>query len=92
LEGAVAFLKERKTLDLLGMCCGKINMEDMKKLSEAGRLKKDQIVIPKYMENMDEYMRALDIIAKTNHIDELDSDGDLESPAFRPETGNDEIN
>jgi hypothetical protein len=83
LEGAVAFLKERKTLDLAGMCCGKISMEDMKKLSEAGKLRKDQNAVPKFMENMDEYMRALDIIAKTNHIDELDSDGDFESPAVR---------
>jgi hypothetical protein len=84
----VAILKERKTLDFYGMCCGKINMEDMKKLSEAGKLKKDQIVLPKFMENMDEYMRALDIIAKTNHIDELDSEGDFEiTDNKNPETG-----
>jgi hypothetical protein len=37
----VAILKERKTLDFYGMCCGKINMDDMKKLSEAGKLKKE---------------------------------------------------
>ena len=61
------------------MCCGKINMEDMKKLSREGKLKKEQLVIPKFMENMDEYMRALDIIAETNHIDDLDNEGDLES-------------
>ena len=37
---------------------------------------------------MDEYMRALDIIAKTNHIDELDSEGDFEiTDDSKPETG-----
>ena len=79
MEGAVALLKERKTLDFEGMCCGKISMEDMKKLSEAGKLKKDQIVLPKIMQNMDEYIRALDIIAKTNHIDEVDLYGQIDN-------------
>jgi len=46
----------------------------MKKLSAAQRLNKEKIIIPKFMENMEEYMRALDIIAKCNHVDEFDFD------------------
>lgn len=33
LEGAVSILKERKTLDIYGMCCGKLCLDDMKRLS-----------------------------------------------------------
>jgi hypothetical protein len=33
------------------------------------RLKKDNILLPSFMNNMEEYMRAMDIIAKTNFID-----------------------
>jgi hypothetical protein len=32
LEGAVSILRERKTLDFYGLCCGKISLEDMKRL------------------------------------------------------------
>jgi hypothetical protein len=41
LEGAVTILKERKTLDFHGMCCGKISLEDMKRLGKMNKLKKD---------------------------------------------------
>lgn len=41
LEGAVAILRERKTLDFHGLCCGKISIEEMKRLSKAGKLKKE---------------------------------------------------
>jgi len=71
LEGAVSVLRERKTLDFHGMCCGKISIEDMKRLSAQKKLKKEGIKIPPFMQDMDEYMRALDIIARVNHIDEL---------------------
>lgn len=53
------------------MCCGKISIEDMKRLSAQKKLKKEGIKIPPFMQDMDEYMRALDIIARVNHIDEL---------------------
>ena len=72
LEGAVSVLRERKSLDFHGMCCGKISIEDMKRLSAQKKLKKEGIKIPPFMQDMDEYMRALDIIARVNHIDELD--------------------
>jgi hypothetical protein len=57
----------------------------MKKLSAAQKLNKDKIVIPKFMENMDEYMRALDIIAKCNHVDEFDFDIATEAAGFAAE-------
>lgn len=41
LEGALTFLKERKTLDMMGMICGKLCIEDMKRLSTAQKLRKD---------------------------------------------------
>lgn len=70
LEGAVAILKERSTLDFHGLCCGKISLEDMKRLGAMKKLKKEQIKIPPFMRDMDQYMAALDIIARVNHIDE----------------------
>lgn len=70
LEGAVTILKERKTLDFHGLCCGKISIEDMKRLGVAKKLRKEQIKIPPYMRDMDQYMHALDIIAKVNYIDD----------------------
>jgi len=53
LEGAVAILRERKTLDFYGLCCGKISMEDMKRLSGQKKLKKEQIKIPPFMRDME---------------------------------------
>ena len=42
----------------------------MKQLAEAKKLKKDCIKIPPFMRNLEEYLRALDRIAKVNFIDE----------------------
>lgn len=70
LEGAVAVLRERKTLDFHGLCCGKISIEEMKRLSEKGKLRKEAIKIPPFMRDIDQYLTALDIIAQVNHIDE----------------------
>lgn len=71
LEGAVNILRERRTLDFHGLCCGKISMEDMKRLAAQKKLKKEIIKIPPFMRDMDQFMKALDIIAKVNHIDEF---------------------
>ena len=37
------------------------------------------------MENMDEYMRALDIIAKVNHVDEFNIENEEEQPTNKTE-------
>jgi len=50
------------------MICGKISLEDLKKPHIASILNKEGIVVPPCMVDMAEYMRALDIIAETNHI------------------------
>lgn len=50
--------------------CGKISYDDLTKPNIAKKLEKEKIKLPPYIENMDEYMAALDIIAKTNHIPE----------------------
>lgn len=44
-------------------------MDDMKRPKIINGLKKDKNLIPPFMEDFDSYMRALDIIAETNHID-----------------------
>jgi hypothetical protein len=54
------------------LCCGKISLDDVKRLGAQQKLFKDKIIIPKFMDNFDEYMRALDIIAKCNHVDEFE--------------------
>lgn len=74
LEGAVAILSERKELDFHGLCCGKISLDDVKRLGAAKKLRKEQIKLPPFMQDMDQYMRALDIIARVNHIDEFVED------------------
>jgi hypothetical protein len=53
LEGAVAILSERRTLDFHGLCCGKISIEDMKKLSANKKLRKENIKVPPFMRDMD---------------------------------------
>lgn len=41
LEGAVAILSERKELDFYGLCCGKISLDDVKRLGAAKKLRKE---------------------------------------------------
>lgn len=73
LEGAIEFLQERNTLDIVGLCCGKISLEDIKRPKIYNNLRKEKNLVPLFMENWDSYMKALDIIAETNHI-ELNTD------------------
>ena len=51
-------------MDFLGLCCGKISLEDLRKPNIAKKLKKEQLTLPPFMQDMDRYMHALDIIAK----------------------------
>jgi hypothetical protein len=70
LEGAVNFLQERKTIDLIGLFCGKISIEDLKKPKIQKILNKERLVLPNFVDNMQDYERALDIIAECNLIPE----------------------
>ena len=51
--------------------CGKISIEELRRPVIERRLKKENILIPTFMINMENYMKALDIIAKTNFVDHL---------------------
>lgn len=62
-------MRDRKSLDFHGLCCGKLSLDDMKRPKIINGLKKEKNLIPPFMEDFDSYMRALDIIAETNHID-----------------------
>jgi len=48
--------------------CGKLSIEDVKKPLILKKLKKDCITIPPFMQDMDQYMAALDIISTVNNI------------------------
>ena len=68
LEGAVQFLQNRHTIDIMGLFCGKISFEDLAKPKIQKVLNKESIKLPTFMQDMERYMGALDIIARTNHI------------------------
>lgn len=68
LEGAVMFLQNRHEIDIIGLFTGKISLEDLMKPKIQKVLNKESIKLPPFMKDMDRYMAALDIIAKTNHI------------------------
>ena len=69
LEGEIMLLKERKTIDFIGLLCGKLSLDDLKRPAIERRLKKEGLLLPPFMQNMTEYMKGLDIIAKTNFIE-----------------------
>ena len=68
LEGAVKILSNRKTLDFKGLMCGKISMQDIDRTEIYELLNYEDQLLPPFMEDMDEYMKCLDEIAKVNHI------------------------
>ena len=68
MEGAVQFLQNRHTIDIIGLFTGKISLEDLQKPKIQKVLNKESIKLPPFMQDMDKYMEALDIIARTNHI------------------------
>jgi hypothetical protein len=43
-------------------------LEDLKKPHISSKIKKENITIPPIMQDMDKFMKALDIISKVNHI------------------------
>jgi len=71
LEGAVYFLKNRHTIDIIGLFTGKISLEDLARPKIQKVLNKENIKLPTFVADMDKYMSALDVIARTNLIDTL---------------------
>jgi len=67
LEGAINILKARKNIDFIALYTGKLSLDDLSKVEK--KVKKESILMPVFMADMDSYNKALDIIAKWNHID-----------------------
>lgn len=68
LEGAVEFLQNRNNIDIIGLFTGKISMDDLNRPKIQKVLNKEGIKLPTFVQDMDKYMAALDIIARTNLI------------------------
>jgi hypothetical protein len=63
-------LELRKEIDWQAFYSAKLNLEDLKRQKIMKALKRDDgIVIPKFVENVDEYVKCLDVIAKHNFIE-----------------------
>lgn len=62
-------LRERKNIDFIALYTGKLSLEDLNRPVIEKKLKKENILLPTFMADMDSYLAALDIIAKWNHID-----------------------
>jgi len=71
LEGAVQVLQQRKSLNFKGLLCGKISLKDLKRYAISSILNYEGLKLPLFMHDMDEYMRCLDVIAETNHIETM---------------------
>ena len=69
LEGAMKLLEHRKEIDWQGFYSAKLNLEDLKRPKLMKKLRKDDIVLPKFVENVEEYVKCLDVIAKHNFVD-----------------------
>ena len=67
-KGAVAILKNRKSINFKNLYSGKLNLEDCKRLTKDKLLNKSGLVYPYFMKDENEYHRVLDIIAKCNFI------------------------
>ena len=71
LEGAVDFLRNRKNIDIVGLYTGKISLEDLRKPKIQKVLNKEGLKLPTFISDMEKYHAALDIVARTNHIETL---------------------
>jgi hypothetical protein len=50
LEGAIQILRERTNIDFLGLYCGKLSLEDLKRPMIEKRIKKDcGLILPTFM-------------------------------------------
>lgn len=62
-------LKHRKNIDWKGFYSAKLNLEDLKRPKIMKSLKKDDIVLPKFVQNVESYVKCLDVIAKHNFVE-----------------------
>lgn len=68
LEGAMELLEKRRQIDWKGFYSAKFNLEDLKRPKIMKNLVKDDIVLPKFVEDADAYVKLLDVIAKHNFV------------------------
>lgn len=69
LEGAVKVLKMRNKLNFKALLCGKISLDDYHRDAIYTIINYEGVQYPPFMEDMDEYLRCLDVIGLTNHIE-----------------------
>lgn len=69
LEGAMELLKHRRNIDWKAFYSAKLNLEDLKRPKIMKKLRKDDLVMPKFVQDVETYMKCLDVIAKHNFVD-----------------------
>jgi len=68
-EGAVKILNKRKNIDLRALYAGKISVDDIQRSEILSKINWDNMILPHFVkDNLDQYMKALDIVAATNFI------------------------
>ena len=69
LTGALKLLELRNEVDWQMFYSAKLNIEDLKRKQIKKHLKKDGLVLPNFVKDVNEYISCLDVIAKHNFID-----------------------
>ena len=62
-------LKHRRNIDWKAFYSAKLNLEDLKRPKIMKKLRKDDLVMPKFVQDVETYMKCLDVIAKHNFVD-----------------------
>jgi hypothetical protein len=87
MEGAIKVLSQRKNLDFIALMCGKISLADLPRPEIYQKLNYNNQLLPTFLEDIDEYMRCLDVIAETNHIELCDPEENIILPPKPKDTG-----
>lgn len=80
LEGAIQVLSQRKNLDFVALMCGKISLKDIQRPEIYLACDRDNLILPPFYSDMEDYMRCLDVIAETNHIALCDPADNIQLP------------
>lgn len=59
---------------------GKISLVDLPREDIYCNINYENQILPEFMQDMDEYMNSLDIIAKTNFIEDVDPENCIKMP------------
>lgn len=69
LSGAIKILKKRREIDFEELYIGKLSLDDYFRKDVKEKMVKTGIVLPVFLKNKEEYMAALDCIARVNGLD-----------------------